>query len=267
VEQPRALGWIPRSDVLLVVARDGGVHQVEPSFGTRLLFTAAPDAAQVAVSRELLALVTREGLLQVWTHDGTLRWERASGLLAGLHLQWWRGGLALAGEDLRDRRVIVYDENGEPRTRARIPVRAALGTDPDGGLLLARSTESGLSIRPFGEPFPPARSTLHQLRFAADGAVLGIATGGVTVWHGGDEAPVNVKLFDVVNVALTPDQSLVAIGTRIGGVALGSARAGTGQRVNPSRVDGHDAAVIALAFSPRGRWLASAAGRCWVWSY
>lgn len=267
IDHPRALCWVPGEDALLVAARDGGIHQVEPSYGTRPRFAAAPDAAHLAIARGRLALLTRGGLLQVWAlAQGTLLWERATDLIAGLQLQWWRGGVAVAGEDGKDRRVLVYDDNGERRTRARVPARTALGADPQGGLLLARSTEAGLAIRPFGEPIPTERATEHQVRFAGPGAVVGVATGGVTVWHGAEGAPVNLKLFDVVNAALTADGSLVAMGTRLGGVAIGAAQLG-GVRVNPKRVEGHEGPVLALAFSPRGRWLASTAGRCWVWSY
>jgi hypothetical protein len=267
VDHPRALCWIPGQDALLVAARDGTIHQVEPSYGTRSLFTAAPDPAHLAIEGERLAVLTREGLLQVWARaEGQLLWERPTELIAGLHLQWWRGGIAVVGDDGRDRRVLVYDEVGERRARARVPARTALGADPEGNLLLARSTEAGLTLRPFGQALPTEPATVHQLRFTGKNAVIGVVTGGVTVWHGEGEPPVNIKLFEVVNAALSPDESLVAMGTRMGGVAIGSARLG-GQRVNPTRVDGHDGPVLALAFSRRGRWLASAAGRCWVWSY
>lgn len=264
-DSPRALCWL-NADVLLVASRDGLVHEVEPSFGTRRLFQAAPDVAQLATRDRRVAVLARDGRLQVWSLDGTLAWETPTGLIAGLQLTWWRGGVAVAGDDGIARRVIVFDAAGGRRTRARVPARTALGADADGNLLLARSIESGLVIRGFGQPLPAGPGTVHTLRFASDCAVIGIASGGVTVWHGPREAPVSVRLSEVANAALSPDGNLVAMGTRVGGVALGGAKPGD-QRVNPSRVEGHDAPVLALAFSPRRRWLASAAGRCWVWSY
>ncbi|MDP2309145.1 MAG: WD40 repeat domain-containing protein [Pseudomonadota bacterium] len=267
VDRPRALCWLPDEDVLLVAARDGTLHHVEPAYGTRTLLTAAPDAAHIAVARGRLAVLTHEGLLQVWAlAEARLLWERPTELIAGLHVRWWSGGIAVVGDDGLDRRVLVYDDLGERRTRARVPARTALGADADGNLLLARSTEAGLTLRPFGEALPTGASTVHQLRFSGRAAVIGVATGGVTVWHGVGEPPVNIKLFEVVNAALSPDEAVVAMGTRTGGVAIGPARLG-GQRVNPMRVEGHEGPVLALAFSPRGRWLASAAARCWVWSY
>lgn len=263
IDNPRALAWLS-GDALLIASKDGAIHHVEPAFGTRVLFHAAPDPAVLAASRDRITLLSRLGQLQVWTQDGALVWEAATGLLASLHVQVWRGGVAVVGDDEEHRRVIVYDDRGELRARARVPARTALGVDEDGGLILARSTESGLSIQPFGVPLVPGRATAHHLRVSV-GSVVGVATGGATIWHGGG-APVNVKLLDVSCAALSPDRTLVGLGTRSGSVALAGAQPG-GQRVNPARIAGHDGAVIALAFAPKGRWMASAAARAWVWSY
>jgi WD40 repeat protein len=266
VDQPRALCWRD-SDALFVSARDGNVHLVEPSFGTRFVLRGVPDTAALTTDGHRLAILGRDGTLQLWSLSGpVLLWETATGVLGGLQLFNWPGGVAVAGDDDRGRRVLVYDGDGQLRKRARVPTRAALGLDATGALVLARSTEAGLVVLPFGEILPPGTPTAHQLRFASDHAVVGIATGGVTVWHHPGASPVSVKLYDVVNAALSPNADLVAMGTRTGGVALAGAHPG-GQRVNPTRVDGHEGPVVALAFSPRGRWLASAAGRCWVWSY
>jgi WD40 repeat protein len=132
--------------------------------------------------------------------------------------------------------------------------------------VLARSTDAGLDVVPFGRPFPPAPGTEHTLSFGPQLRVVGVATGGVTVWHARRAAPVNVKLYEVCNVAISPDTTEVAMGTRVGGVALSSAIVGNTNRIRPSRVEGHENPVIAMEFSTRGRWLATAAERCLVWS-
>jgi hypothetical protein len=264
IEAPRALAWLS-GETLLIAGKDGVIHHVEPAYGTRSLFLAAPDPAGLAVGRGMIAVLSRLGLLQMWTEEGALLWEDPTGLLASFHLQLWRGGVAVIGDDEQDRRVIVYDDRGERRARARVPARTGLGVDEEGGLILGRSTEAGLTVQPFGVPLAPGRPTAHQLRFAGN-AVLGVATGGATIWHSPEAPPVNVKLLDVSCAALSPDRTLIGLGTRGGSVALAGAQPG-GQRVNPARIAGHEGAVLAMAFAPKGRWVASAAARAWVWSY
>lgn len=266
IEQPRALAWLPDGESLLVAAADGTVWNVEPSFGSRVRLRARPDPALIAVQDARAAVLGRDGTLQVWdlANERPL-WEQPTGLIGQLHLQWWRQGVAVVGEDLADRRAVVFDFAGNRRARARLPARTALGVDAKGRLIVARSLAGGLHVGHFGQPLPADEPTQHTLRFCNAGMVLGVATGGVTVWRAPGAPQANVKLYDVTAACLDREGEQVALGTRSGEVALASALPGRGQRVNPSRVEGHEGAVVALAFAPRGRWLASVADRCWVW--
>ena len=268
VEEPRALAWVPGQEIMVVASRSGLAHLVEPGFGTRELFRVSADPVRILLDGERLACVDRRGLVQVRDlMDGSLRWERETGLILAHSLVWWRGGLAIIGEDETARRVIVFTEDGSVRARARVPARTALGATGDGHLVLARSTATGITVTPFGRPLAEGDATEHHLKFGADMAVIGVAIGGVTVWSVPGAPPTNVKLFDVCNASLSPDGQRVAMGTRVGGVAIASANAGSAERVNPARVEGHESPVSAMEFSSKGRWLATAADRCIIWGF
>lgn len=267
IAEPRALVWVPREEMLVVAGASGALHLVEPSFGTQTLPPVVAEPVALLVRDGLVAALSRTGRLVVRTWpDGPEMWACETGLTANQQVSAWRGGIAVIGRDADVRRVIVYNRDGTVRVRARVPLRTALGVTGDGHLLLARSTAAGLSVTPFGRPLPDGEATEHALRFGDDLSVVGVALGGVTVWHVPGAPPVNVKLFDVCHAALSRDGERVAMGTRTGGVAIASARVGE-QRVNPAKVEGHEGKVIAIEFSGRGRWLATAAERCIVWGY
>lgn len=268
VDEPRALTWVPRREELVVAGRSGALHLVEPSFGTRLLEPVPADPVALLVREGWIAAVSRSGTLVVRDFpEGATRFTAQTGLLAGVSLVPWRGGVAVIGNDDQSRRVVVYTHEGTVRARARVPARTGLGATGDGHLMLARSTAAGVSVTPFGRPLPEGAPTEHTLRFGEDLTVVGIAVGGVTVWHVPGAPPLNVKLFEVCHAALSRDGEQVAMGTRVGGVAIASARVDSALRVRPPKVEGHDGPVTAMEFSTRGRWLATAAERCIVWGF
>lgn len=249
-------------------ALDGGIHTVEPVWGVRRIFTAHADAAQLSTHDERVAVLGRDGVLQVW-HVGErkLLWEAATPLISQMGVRWWSGGLAVAGDDFDQRKLLVFDHDGNVKIRARLPARTALGVSPLGRLLLARSTVSGLHVAALGKPIPADEATGHALRFAPGGRVLGIVPTGVTIWSGRGAAPMSVKMTDTTAAALHPDGAMLALGTRVGAVAVAGVVAGAGLRLNPSRIEGHGGPVQTMSYAPRGRWLATMADTCRVWSY
>lgn len=268
IDSPRALSWVPASEILLVADAVGNLHQVEPTWGTRVIGAVAPDAAHLSTTRDRLAVLTRVGHLQVYTWpELSLLWERYVGLVAHQGIRFWSGGIAIVGHDGRDHRVYVYDAEGALRVRARVPERTALGTDEDGNLLIARSTVKGLLVVRFPNPVPGWEATSHRLRFGPGGRVFGCTPDGVTLWGGGGESSFTIKQLETSNAALHPDQEIIAIGTLHGAVAICGATREASQRARPPRVEGHTTAVLALSFSSKGRWLGTVADSVRLWSY
>lgn len=268
IESPRALSWVPGKEVLLVSAADGGLHSVEPVWGVRHLFNTHPEAAHLSTHDERAAVLGRDGHLEIW-HVGERKklWEAETPMVSQMGVRWWSGGVAVAGDDFDQRRLIVFDDDGCVKVRARLPPRTALGVSPLGRLLVARSSVSGLHVAALGKPIPADQATGHTLRFAPGGRVLGVVPTGVTIWSARGAAPITVKMTDTTAAALHPDGSVLALGTRTGAVAVAAAIAGSGMRANPSRVEGHSGPVQMMSYAPKGRWLATMADGCRVWSY
>lgn len=268
VDQPRALTWVGREETLLIASRSGALTLFEPAFGIREVGEGPEDPIRIALDRGLVAIVDGSGRLEVrdWP-DLHFRWKCATDFVGGLQVVIWARGIAIIGEDGDARRVLVFDDAGRVRARARVPPRTALGVDTEGNLLLARSTQSGTSVEPFGRPLAPGDSTEHHLRLMPTLALVGVASGGVTVWNQPGAPPVNVKAFEVSQATLAPGGVHLAFGTRIGRIAFTELDVGSNVRNNPARVEGHDSPVLSVEFCRRGRWLATAAERCWVWAY
>lgn len=266
IEAPRALSWRPGKEVLLVAAASGAVTSVEPSFGARLLFTGPPEPVQLAASGERVAILTDTGTVEVWTlGDKEATWRFESGLGGDSGLRFWAEGVAVIGDTAEGRRVRVYTGATLVRDLRGVPDGVALGTNMAGDLQLARSVEAGLVVVPFGASLPGGTSTGHQLRFTPGGHVLGVAIGGATLWTGA--SPHNVRLLDTSCAALCADGKSVALGTRGGIVALSDMGAAPAARAHPPRVNAHETGVRAMSFSTRGRWLATVAENCRLWSY
>lgn len=269
VEQPRALCWVPGDDALALVARSGAVTLFEPAFGTRAMGDAVEEPARMHIAGDRVAVLSSTGILDVrtWPELSPV-YRLPTGNLSQLNVVCWGGGVAVVGDDAKGiRRVMALDGEGKLVGRVKVPPRVALGVLQNGFIHLARSTTEGLFVTPVGRPVPAGEATAHTLRFGESGAVVGIASGGVTLWRSPEEAPVTVKCFDASAAAVSPDGEHLAIGTRVGRVAYATARPGAALRGNPARVEGHNSAVTTVEFSRRGRFLATCADRCWVWSY
>ncbi|MBM4367674.1 MAG: hypothetical protein FJ102_15790 [Deltaproteobacteria bacterium] len=267
IEAPRALSWRGDSDELLVGAADGTVWSVETAYGTRKLFTGPAEPVHLCSRGPELAIVGAGGQL-AYLRNGAACWTVDTGLVASLGLRLGRDGVAAIGDDARGRReVVCFDGDGRELVRVPVPAGVALGTDGQGEYLVARATLAGLSVRHIEESLPGGEATSHRLRFARAGRVVGVATGGATLWIDPSLPPRNVRLMDTVSAAVHRDGHTLALGTKHGGVAIVDADGDPAARSRPARVDMHGPPVRAMSFAARGRWLATVAEACRVWAF
>lgn len=275
IERPRAIGWVGMSEKLLVATEAHGVVELDPIMGMRELDAPVSDPAELAVSPngQLFFVVERgRGVSVRHTRDGSEVGSASIALLSDIAACWFplsgtEAGIAVAGDDLDGRKVILLNADCSRRRVAKLPPRTAIGAGRTAGLLCARVTEGGLVVTQFGKPIGEEPPSKHRLRFSASGILLGIADGGVTVWRGPNDAPHTFPTYDVSAAAVNGSGSLVAIGTRTGDVALTSIEQGNFQRARPGRVGAHLGAVRTMSFSPKGRWLATAADELRLWSW
>jgi hypothetical protein len=288
VEGAQALDWIPGKEELVVACRatraedapadgtapvaNGTLALVDPVMGTRMLATDLEDPAAVSVSPngERVAILERgRGVSVRDLLRGKVLWSVPFPLVADLWVGWWKNGIVAAGEDFDGRAVLVLDPDGNQRARGRLPKGAAVGVSNRGKLVLGHVTARGAEVVPLDAQLRNDPPTKHRLRFSSGGVLYGVAEGGVAVWTGSGAAitATTVRCYGVASAALDPTGAWLAIGTRDGSVAVTGVGAGLVDRAHPDPQGGHNAPVLDIAFSHRGRWLATAGLRCWIWSW
>lgn len=261
-EQPRALSWVPRKEVLMLALRSGRVLAVEPSFGVRTLFDGPAEPVYLANWGDGVAVLAADGHLVLRDGAGAIS-EIDTGLRGESGLRVCEQQIAVIGEGAEGRRVRLYT-GATLVQEVNVPDGAALGCR-EGAPVLARSVAEGLSVVPLGAELPEGPATNHMLRFTPGGWVVGVVEGGATLWKEGQ--PQTIRLLDTAAAALCHDGRTLALGTRGGVVALADVFAPPAQRGRPPRVEAHGAAVTALSFSTRGRWLATVGDNCRLWAY
>lgn len=275
IDRPRALCWTGRSDRLLVATDAGEVVEFDAVLGTRELNVTVRDPAEMLASkdgRRFVLIERAHGISLHQSSDGQRLAHLPVPMLSDISAVWFRRGpdswgLAVAGDDLDGRKVVLASEDLSRHKVARVPARTAVGVNEAGALVYGRISSGGLAVAKFGDPLPQGPPTRHRLRFASAGLVMGMADGGVTLWQGADAAPRTIMVYDVSAAAVHPEGELVAVGTRTGEVAFSGSMNGVLERARPGKVGGHSTAVRAMAFAEGSRWLATAADdlRIWTW--
>lgn len=273
IERPRAVAWLGKTTKLLVATADGDVVEVDPIFGTRRLKIEVEDPAVLSVSpsgRRIVVVERGRGLVQ-FDPKGNKVGEIAVPLLSAISVAWFTrrdgtGAFAAVGDTLEGRKAVVLTKDFSRSRIARVPPQTVLGAGKGGHLLAARSNTDGLEVKAFGKPMKKAIPSRHRLRFTSGGVLIGMADGGVTIWRDHHESN-TVMVYDVTAADASADGSLVAIGTRAGDVAFCDLGGEIVHRASPDRVGGHSGSVREIAFSRKGRWLATSADSLWLWRF
>lgn len=275
LERPRAMDWVGTSTRLIVANADGDLVEVDPVFGTRTLKGKTHEPAELKVSPtgKRFAVVERgERVVLFAAGNGKTIAEQPCDLISDISMSWFRNknelALVLCGKTLHGQKAWVLDAELKKARSFKLPRGARLGPGKDGRLLMARACPQGIDVVSFGKKLPPAQPTSHRLRFAPQGQLMGVTTGGVTVWRGPSDPPHTVAMLDVTAAAVSPDGQWVAIGSRSGQVALAQIDGDQLARGRPGKVGGHTTAVRAIRFGVnRGNWVATIADRLRIWKY
>lgn len=272
LERPRAMAWVPGTSRLIVAGADGELLEVDPIFGTRTLKGETHDPGAVAISPDgkHMALVERGvGLSLHQVGDGKRLAHLPLPLLSDLVLTWFRRkggqpGICAVGDTADQQRLaLVADAQLQEHRSLRLPPRTIVGVDSQGRLLSARSLVTGPTVAPFGRPLKKGELSAHRLRFGPRGLLVGVATGGVTLWTGPQST--TAMLYDVTAAAVSEEGRRLVMGTRDGTLALADLSAAGEVRAHPEKVSGHSSGVRALSFAPSGDWLASMGDTVRLW--
>jgi len=268
VPNPTALCWVPKREELLVCNRAGELISVDPVLGTRTVAEDIGEAAKLHIheDRKRWLVVSREGRWRIGTMRGETLHEGRHGFLGGMDGFLTGEYAVLVGDEDDGRRMVVL-QGSEVKARVRLPSRVVPTVDASGKLLLCRSTPAGLLVIPLDKSarFPKTQSTVHRLRRSGL-SVLGFTTTGICIWGQEGGVPQSMRLPDLTAGDLNKDGTLLGLGTRSGAVAL--ARLDRNEkRIRPDLVRAFNQPVTSVAFSSRGKWLATGAEGLRIWSW
>lgn len=271
VKAPSVLRWIPGSEELVVGTRDGELVTVDPVLGTRTIADGLGEIAAIDVhtdkSRYIVA--TRDNRVVVGHLKGERLFEARHPFVGGMEALIAERHALLVGDDEAARGLLVISlDDGSVSGPVRLPQRVTPALNVAGRPLLCRSTDAGLVVIPLGRghAFPrDLESTAHRLR-ATNQFVLGFTSTGIAVWGQEGGSPRSMRLPDLTAGDISKNGQYLGLGTRNGAVALAHMDK-IEKRVKPDLVRAFSAPVTAVAFSERGRWLATGADGLRLWSW
>lgn len=250
---------------LLVATADGKVLSVHPAMGTRVLLEGLNPPAGLGVDGDRFVLAEHGGTWAMYDLKGSRMITAEHPFEGAVAIQFRQGKTLLTGLTAGEKQVLFFD-SGRKVLRIQLPPRA-VGFISDGHFGLAQSTPTGLEVIYLraGGRFAGYEVTNHRLVPAGD-HMLGLHAGGMKVWTLPDRREIDVVLPGTTCGALSEDGRLAALGTATGGVALVDLRR-PDFRANPTVVEATDAPIRSVAFSGKGRYLATGADGLILWTW
>lgn len=268
VDNPSALCWIPRKEVLLVSTKDQTLVEVDPVMGTRVLNPLDGVAERICIEggTRRYGTVCSDGR---WS-TGTLGTAPDQGGLTAFETvvqTVFFGTYFIVVGDIENTRQVHLYKDGACAAVCRIPKGAKVYKRADGKLGAARLTSEGLElskVRSRGN-ISESAPTEHRL-FVCHPHLFGWTAHGAVAWTVTQQTSVSFGLLDMNVGCLHSSGKWAAIGT-VGGVVGLVDMATPMTRRSPFLTKAHDAPVHSVAFSSRGQWFASAGERVHLWSW
>lgn len=267
IRAPMAMVWAPKKPELYIADQVGTLHHLDPVLGTRVVAENLGEISLLVVredGKQLLA-VSRAGTWRLFDGPTTVA-EGKHPFFGNLDALFYQDRVVIAGDSMEGRGMLAVKPGG-PEKVIRLPDRVLPFLGEDGSLCLARGTEAGLQVEKFSKAvrFPQAEPTKHRL-MVTGAHILGLTSTGVVVWPAMGGAPRTLRLPDITAGDVHKDGEWVALGTRGGAVAL----APLDSRARTDQIDlvrAFDRRISIVAFSRRGRWLATGAEGVQLWTW
>ncbi|MEZ4316845.1 MAG: hypothetical protein R3F61_05065 [Myxococcota bacterium] len=273
VKHPTALAWVPKREELVVTTREGEIISVDPVLGTRVIADGIGESAVLSLhdDRKRFLVMSRQGTWRVGTLKGEIEITGKHDFLGAMSGFFASDYVVMTG-DMGDGKRVLQIYKGEKRVaNIRLPPRVSATLSDTSDLLLCRSTDAGLEVLALndmrkGKSFQKGlEATIHRLRPSGP-HILGFTTTGICLWGQAGGQPRSMRLPDLTAGDISENGNYLGLGTRNGAVALARID-NLEKRIRPDLVRAFNSPVTSVAFSQRGRWLATGAEGLRIWSW
>lgn len=269
VREPVAMTWGDGGSVFAGTS-EGKVYSVHPAEGTKILVTKAGGAVcGLAYVGSYLWVVWADGRWAALDEQGEVCKKGKHPFKTQVDVVIVDGELRLVGEcPKRGRHMVLYE--GEKRKfRVELPPGTVAMKRAGGGLDVAQPIEAGMEWMPMfsGRRFQETNAAGFRL-MPVGHRLVGVRGDEIRVWwqSAGELATATTKLPDVISATVSPDGSILGLGTSTGAiVATAISAESKGQAGGHLVVHGCKGPVRCLSFSPCGEFLLSGAKGLRIW--